>query len=156
MPSMSSSITTGTCACGSGVSVATATIQIVLGMQQRFADGGAVDFELGMRMALEAFDDHKIDRADFRKHVGERRLGLRAQFVHQSPAPARDDRNLGGAGRAVQQGILAGLVDIELMMRVLDGRDLEPAPHQHGITFVTSVVLPEPLQPARPMMRMRR
>ena len=82
-------------------------------------------------MALEAFDDHQIDRAELRQHIGKRRLGLLAQFVHDRPAPARHDRDLAGAGLAVQPGILARLVDIEFMVRVLDGRDFEAAPDQH-------------------------
>jgi len=35
---------------------------IVIGMQERFADRGAIDFKLRMGMALEAFDDHQIDQ----------------------------------------------------------------------------------------------
>ena len=33
---------------------------IVIGMQKRFAVRGAIDFELGMRVTLEAFDDDEI------------------------------------------------------------------------------------------------
>ena len=49
---------------------------IVLGMQQRLADCGAIDFELRMRMALEALDDDEIERREFCQHVGQRRLGF--------------------------------------------------------------------------------
>ena len=107
-----------------------------------------------MRVALEPFDDHQIDRAELLQNIAKRRLGLVTQFVDHRPAPARDDRDLAGAGLPVQPGILARLVDVEFVVRVLDGRDLQPAPHQHRDHAVTSVVLPEPLQPARPMMRM--
>ena len=43
---------------------------IVVGIDERFADGGPIDFELGMGVALEAFNDHQIDRAQLRQNVG--------------------------------------------------------------------------------------
>src|SRR5580658_6972954 len=84
-----------------------------------------------MRMALEAFDDHQIDRAQLRQHLGQRRLGLITEFMHNGPAPARHDRYFAGASSALQPGVLARLVDIELVMRMLDGCDLQPALDQH-------------------------
>ena len=35
---------------------------VIIRMQQRFADRGAIDFKLRMGMALEAFDNYQIDR----------------------------------------------------------------------------------------------
>ncbi len=35
----------------------------IVGIKQRLADRGAVDFELGMAAALVAFHQHEIDRA---------------------------------------------------------------------------------------------
>ena len=104
---------------------------IVIGMQQRLADRGAKNFEFWMRMALETFDDHQIDRAELRQNVGERRLGLVAKLVHDGPAPAGNDRDFAGAGLPVQPGILARLVGVEVMMRVFDGGDFQAAFDQH-------------------------
>ena len=100
-------------------------------MQQRLADDGAVDFELRMRMALEALDDDEIDRAQLRQNIPKRRLGFLTQFMHDGPTPAGNDRDLAGAGLAVQPRILARLVGIEFMMRVLDGRYFQAALDQH-------------------------
>ena len=51
---------------------------------------------------------------------GQPRLAGAAQLVHQGPAPGRGHQNFGRAGLAVSPGILAGHVDIEGMMGVLD------------------------------------
>ncbi len=104
---------------------------IVVGMQKRLADGGAIDFELRMRVAFEALDDHQIDRAELRQYLHQRRLGFAAELVHDRPAPARDDGDFARAGLAVQPGILARLIEIELMMRMFDGRDFQAALDQH-------------------------
>src|SRR5271157_5109688 len=57
------------------------------------------------------------------------------QLVHQDPAPAGDDRDFAGAGLAVAPRILARPVDVELMMRIFDGRDLEPTTEQNWNDF---------------------
>ena len=62
MPSMSSRSITGTLACGSGVVGGDRDDVRIVRMQQRLAVRGAMDFELGMRVALEALDQHEIDR----------------------------------------------------------------------------------------------
>ena len=62
--------------------------------------------------------------------------------------------HLGRAGGAVHEGVLARLVEIEAVMRVLEVDTRQPRAIRRGSALVTSVVLPEPLQPARPMMRM--
>src|SRR5690349_24289518 len=100
-------------------------------MQERFADASAIDFELGMAMTLEPFDDDEIDGSQLQQHVTERRLRFVFELVDDGPAPARYHRDLGGAGAAMQPGILARLVGIEFMMRVLDRRNFEAALDQH-------------------------
>ena len=52
-----------------------------------------------------------------------------AQLMHQRPAPIRADQDLGRPGQAVGMGILAGLVDVEIVMRVLERRYREPPRH---------------------------
>ena len=128
---MSSSIRTGTLRLRQRRVGGDSDDAIIIRMKERLADRGAIDFKLGMRVALEPFDDHQIDRTEFLQNIAERRLGFVAQFVDDGPAPARDDRDLAGAGLPMQPGILARLVDVEFVVRMLDGRNLEPAPHQH-------------------------
>ncbi len=112
-------------------------------------------FELGMRLALVAFDDHEIDRRQLVEQVGERRLGRAPQLMHQRPAIGGADQDFGGAGHAVAMQILAGLIHVEGMMRVLEGGDLQPALREPRNDFSRGeVVFPAPLQPAKPMMRM--
>ena len=53
-----------------------------------------------------------------------------AHFVHQRPAGAAANQHLGGAGLAMAPGILAGLVQVEAVMGMLDGRDRHAAGHE--------------------------
>jgi len=103
---------------------------IIVGIKKRLADRGAEDFELRMGVALKTLDDHQIDRGELRQDFGERQLGCLTQLVNDRPAPARGDCDLARAGLAVQPRILARMVDVEVMVGVLDGRDLEAAPDQ--------------------------
>ena len=57
---------------------------------------------------------------------------------------------------AMDEGILARLVDVEIMMGMLHGRDAQAARDEGSrMSFVSSVVLPAPLQPAIPRSFMR-
>ena len=91
--------------------------------------------ELGMRLPLVALDDHQIDRRQPDQQLLERRLRSAAQLVHQRKPFGRCDQHLGRTRHAVGVGILAGLVDVEPIMGVLDGRDRVPARHQAGNHF---------------------
>lgn len=51
-------------------------------------------------------------------------------------------------------GVLALLVDVEVVMRVLDERDPDFTVHERGISFSISVVLPLPEKPAKPKINM--
>ena len=78
-------------------------------------------------------------------------------LVHERPALPGRDHHLAGAGLAMAAAVLAGLVDVEVVMRVLDGRDGDAARRPaSGSSRVRSVVLPLPLQPASPKMRIGR
>ena len=57
------------------------------------------------------------------------------------------------AGLAVAPGILARPVDVEGVMGMLDRRHGKPRDTSSGISAVINVVLPLPLQPARPKIR---
>ena len=80
-----------------------------------------VHFDFVVAVVLVTFDEDEVDR----RHVGEQlfEVGFLCprQFVHQGPALARCDHNLGGAGGTVAVGIFARLVDVEDMVGVLYG-----------------------------------
>ena len=81
-------------------------------------------------MTLEAFDNHKIDRAQLCQQFHERRLGFAAQLVNERPTAARGNDDLTRSGFAMQPRILARPVDVEFVMRMLDRRDFEATPDQ--------------------------
>src|SRR3974390_1722824 len=56
--------------------------------------------------------------------------GAAAQLMHQRPALLGRDQDLSRAGLAVAIAVLARLIDIESVMRVLDGRDGDAVPDQ--------------------------
>ena len=70
----------------------------------------------------------------FASSSGSRGSARAAQFVHQRPAPGRGHQHLGRAGFAVPPGILAGHVDIEFVMGVLDDGDAQACPSKCGIS----------------------
>src|SRR5262245_19462818 len=88
--------------------------------------------ELGMRLALVALHQHEIDRAELLEQRFERKLGVSAQLVHERPTVGRADQHLGRPRHPMGMGVLAGLVDVEGVMGVLEGRYLEPAGDDTG------------------------
>jgi hypothetical protein len=88
--------------------------------------------DLGMALGLEALDHDEVDRRQPPEEVGKARLALLPQLAHERPAPTRGDQHFAGAGATVLERILAGLVDVEGMVRVLDGRDREAAARELG------------------------
>src|SRR2546430_16267902 len=76
--------------------------------------------DLAMRLGLETFDDHEIDRRHLLEQFRQPRLGRAAQLMHQGPSPAGGHQNFGGAGLPVHPGILARYVDIKTVVGVLD------------------------------------
>ena len=63
---------------------------------------------------------------------GCRWLGLPAQLVHKRPAERRCNQHFGAARLSMPPRILAGLVDIEVVMRVLDERNAHAASGELG------------------------
>ena len=92
----------------------------VFRVDQRLAVGDAVDLELRECVALEAFDQHQIDRRHLADQSGHVPFRLLAQLVQDGPAFGRRDDHLGGAGGAVEEAVLAGLVEVETVMGVLE------------------------------------
>ncbi len=95
----------------------------IVGMNQRLAVRRAVDFELGEGVALEALDQHQIDRRQLGQQIRQVPLRLVAQLVQHRKALRRADDHLGRAGGAVHERVLARLVEVEAVVRVLERRD---------------------------------
>src|SRR5260221_3994963 len=83
-----------------------------------------------MRLVLEALDEQQVDRSHVANQFLERRLRRAAMLVHARRARRRGDHHYRRARRAVTPAVLAGLVDIEGVMRMLQGRDSEAAARQ--------------------------
>src|SRR5258707_187865 len=81
--------------------------------------------DLSVRLGLEAFDDHQVDRRHPLEQFRQPRLGRAAQLMHQGPTSAGGHQHFGGAGLPVHPGILARHVDIETMVGVLDHRNAQ-------------------------------
>ena len=78
--------TTGRFVFGKATSEATATMCGSSGCMTRLAVGGAVDFQFGKGVALEAFDHYKIDRRHFCDQRTQVPFRLLAQFMQDGPA----------------------------------------------------------------------
>ena len=101
-------------------------------MQPGLADRRATNLDFGVRLALEALDHDDVDPGQHCEQLGERGLRRAAKFAHQRQTPRRGDEHLPGAGRAVLVEVLAGPVDVEIVMGVLEGRHAEAAPLELG------------------------
>ena len=102
----------------------------VVRVARRLAERGPIDFDLGVGVEFEALDQQQIYRGHPRYQFSERRLLIAAQFVLQGPAAPRGDHDLACAGLAVTPRILTRLIEIERVVRVLDGRNRDPASDQ--------------------------
>ena len=96
----------------------------IVGIEQRLAERGAMDFELGKRLALEALDDAP-DRPALMCASSSASAGSRAPRCSCISAQRCADETSTSlrAGLAVLPAVLARLVDVEIVMRVLHGRD---------------------------------
>ena len=101
------------------------------GLDQVVAGLGAEHFDLGMTVALVAFDQHQIDRSEAGQDVAERGFGA-AVLAHQGKAVGRGEHDLGRAGDAVAVGVFAGVVKIDVVMDMLDRRDGQPLGGNRG------------------------
>jgi hypothetical protein len=59
--------------------------------------------------------------------LGERRFGRFAQLIDVCPTPGRSHDDLSRARLAMQMTVFARAVYVEIMMRMLDGRETETA-----------------------------
>src|SRR5262245_61235406 len=99
---------------------------------QRLARSSAVasNIDFGKTLALLAFDQHQIARADIAENIRKRHFRRVADLAHQGEASRRRKRNLTGAGLAHPERVAALMVDLETGMGVLDDGDGEAASRQ--------------------------
>lgn len=79
--------------------------------------------DLRHRLVFVTLDQYEIARGEAGEDFLEGRFGFAAQFMHDGKAGAGDDGDLVRARLTVTPAIGADLVDIEIMMGMLDGRD---------------------------------
>ena len=99
----------------------------VFGIKRRLAVGAAKDLDLRQRIALEAFDQDKVDGLEQPQEFGQRWLRRSAQFPHQSDPIGGRDQHVFCARGAMLVRILARLIKVEIVVRVFDRRNAEAA-----------------------------
>jgi hypothetical protein len=72
---------------------------------------------------LEALDQDPVAVGQLGDELVHRRRGSHRVLAHLGEAPVRSDDDLERAGLPVPPGILAFVVDVEIVVRVLDDRD---------------------------------
>src|SRR6266513_555549 len=81
-------------------------------------------------MVLVAFDEEQIAGRNPLDLIFQRGLRLAAQLVHDDPAYVGHDHDLARARPAVAIRVLTGLIDVEVVVRVLDERHLQASLHE--------------------------
>jgi hypothetical protein len=94
-----------------------------IGPQRRLAVFRTVDFQLGNRFLLEAFDQHQIAGERWASSSSSVTSAGFAPLMHQGPAVVTGKQHFARPGFAVAVGILARPVDIETVVGMLDHRD---------------------------------
>ena len=104
----------------------------IIGGDQRLAGLGPPGLDLGVGVALVTLDDHQIDRGQMTEQRLKRLFRCAAQLRHQRPAGRGGQDHLLRPGGTMAVAVLAGLIDIDPVMGVLDRRDAEAAPADLG------------------------
>ncbi len=82
---------------------------------------------------LEAFDKHPVDTAvKFSDQVAYIELGQLLKLAHERETLVRRDHDFEGARLAMAVRVLAGMVDVELVVRMLDHRHAQSVQLEHG------------------------
>jgi hypothetical protein len=105
-------------------------------------EGKIPHLDFGMRVTFVTFDDDEVAWCELCKYFMEAWLFVAAQFVDDGPAVPRNHSHLRGAGLAMAETVTAFMVDVEGMMRVLDGRDAITAICQFNDEFFDECRLP--------------
>ena len=104
----------------------------VLRRKDRLGAVAAHDLHFFVAIAAKPFDQDQVDGAHSADQLVQRGLRRGAVFVHQRPTGARGHHYFVRPGSAVLKRILAGLIDIEAMVRMFDGRYAEAAAAELG------------------------
>ena len=105
---------------------------IVFGSEQRHTDFGAVHFERGVRMPLEAFDQQQINVGIKFIEFFEQRFRLTVLLVKQCPMPVRDILNFLRPGFPPGSDLVVRREKIELVMGIFHCCHLTPAGGELG------------------------
>src|SRR5574340_374584 len=95
----------------------------VAGKQPGFAGLDAVHLQFGDDLALVAFDEHEVARRQLRHKAVQARRRV-AMLDQQRGAMVGGQQHGCGAGLARAPAVLAGAVDVEVVVGVFDHRDL--------------------------------
>lgn len=92
--------------------------------------------ELGDRRLFEPFDENQIARREYGKLLLKRRFGRTAQFMQQRPSLIASKQYFLRAGLAMPPGILAGTIEIKIVMGVFDHGHAQPFANEQGNQFL--------------------
>ena len=80
--------------------------------------------DLGMRAILVTLDEHQIAWRQARKQILEGGLIRFPKLMHDRPAPWRHEQNFRGTSLTMAPAVGSVVIDVGVMMRAFDGRDL--------------------------------
>ncbi len=124
----------------------------IITRQLRMVKFKIAHLDLVMHIALVAFDDDKVAGLQLGKNVIKCGFRIAARFMHDGPAALGDDCHFGSARLAMAEAVTPLMVNVEGMMRMLDGGNAVTARLISSPTSrSTSVVLPAFLKPATPI-----
>lgn len=107
-----------------------------------------MQFYLAYGFVFESLHQNQVQRTLVQRlhQFGESRFfPIIRVFGQQGPAPARGHHDLLRAGRTHAVTVLAGLIDIEVVVSVLDYGEAQAVGAQQGNKLFSRVVLPVPL-----------
>ena len=90
----------------------------------------ATQLQAWMIFALVAFNQHQVDILNAIEQFKQARLLPVFKFRNLRPAFGRRNDYLPGAGLAMLETVLARMINIEGMVRMLDGGDTQTPPHK--------------------------
>lgn len=79
------------------------------------------DLDFWMRAMLKSLNEDEVAGRELGEQIVQRGFGRAPQFVHQCPSLPRSNNDLLCSSLAMPMAVLAGDVDIERMVRMLDG-----------------------------------
>ena len=100
--------------------------------ERRLAEFGSVHLDLCDRGRFEAFREIEVGRCHAGEQGGKIRLGSCAVIVKQHEAIGGGEHRFVRSGLAMAETVLARLVGVDLVVRVLQGRDLQARAAEQG------------------------